>query len=101
MAKLSAINKNLKRKKMINQYNKKRTKLLSVVRSKDLSFEEKVQAMITLSELPRNSSPSRYRNRCMVSGRPRGYHGDFAMSRIALRELGSSGVIPGLVKSSW
>lgn len=101
MAKLSSINKNIRRQEMSVSYAARRKKLRDVVMSKETSFDEKIQATIKLSELPRNSSRTRVRNRCKVSGRPRGFHRKFAMSRIALRELGSLGLIPGLTKSSW
>ncbi len=101
MAKVSAVEKNKKRKRMVECLSKRRVKLKSLVMCKDVSFEEKIRAMITLSELPRNSAAVRVRNRCNVTGRPRAYYRKFGISRIALRELGSQGLIPGLVKSSW
>lgn len=101
MAKLSAINQNEKRRKLSVSYAPRRKALKGVVQSKTTSFEEKIEASIKLSELPRNGSQTRVRNRCKVSGRPRGFHRKFEMSRIALRELGSLGLIPGLTKSSW
>ena len=101
MAKLSSINQNKLRKKMSEIYFSKRCLLNEIVKNKETLFEDRLNAMIKLSELPRNSSRTRFRNRCLVSGRPRGFHRKFEMSRIALRELGSMGLIPGLVKSSW
>lgn len=101
MAKLSSINQNLKKKKLSVQYKDRRDVLRDIVNSKDADFDTRINAMVKLSELPRNSSRTRFRNRCEISGRPRGYHRKFSMSRIALRELGSVGLIPGLVKSSW
>ncbi len=101
MAKKSAINKNHKRQKLAAQYAAKRTKLKAIAMDENLSLEERFKARLKLAELPRNSAPSRVRNRCEVSGRPRGYYRKLKMSRIALRDFGSSGQIPGLVKSSW
>lgn len=101
MAKVSSVQKNLRRKKMVLGALSVRKKLKAIVKDKSVSIEEKIQASIRLSELPRNSSPTRVRNRCAVTGRPRGYHRKFGMSRIALRDLGASGLIPGLTKSSW
>lgn len=101
MARLSSINTNKRRLKMAQKYAARRQKLKDVIVNKDLSLDERIQATIKLSELPRNSSKTRYRNRCEVTGRPRGFYRKFKMSRIALRELGSLGLIPGLTKSSW
>ena len=101
MAKVSAVNKNNRRKKMINSQAKSRADLKKVAENEALPFEERFAAMIKLSEKPRNSSKVRYKNRCALTGRPRAYHGHFKMSRVCLRELGLAGLIPGLVKSSW
>lgn len=101
MAKKSAIEKNEKRRKMVAQYAARRAKLKALAMDEDLPLEERFQARLKLAELPRNSAPSRIRNRCEVTGRPRGYYRKMKMSRIALRELGSLGMVPGLVKSSW
>ena len=101
MAKKSAIEKNKKRQKLVEKYAAKRAELKAVARNEDLSLEERFKARLKLAELPRNSAPNRVRNRCEVTGRPRGYYRKLKMSRIALRELGSNGQIPGLVKSSW
>lgn len=101
MAKTSSIEKNNRRKKMAKSLAGKRAKLKAVARDQKLSLEERFAAQLKLAELPRNSSPSRIRNRCEVSGRPRGYYRKLRMSRIALRELGNHGQVPGLVKSSW
>ena len=101
MAKTSAIERNKKRRKMSARFAEKRAELKRVARDENLSLEERFQARMKLAELPRNSSPVRIRNRCEVSGRPRGYYRKLKMSRIALRELGSQGMVPGLVKSSW
>ncbi len=101
MAKVSAIDKNKKRKEKIERYSGKRAELKKEAEDTSLSPEVRVIAMIKLSELPRNSSKVRYRNRCAITGRPRGYHGFFGISRIMLKELASWGKIPGLKKSSW
>ena len=101
MAKKSAIEKNKKRQKLVEKYAAKRAELKAVAMNEGLSLEERFKARLKLAELPRNSAPNRVRNRCEVTGRPRGYYRKLKMSRIALRELGSNGQIPGLVKSSW
>ena len=101
MAKTSSIEKNNKRKKMAQQTAAKRPRLKAVARDQKLSLEERFAAQLKLAALPRNASPTRIRNRCEVSGRPRGYYRKLRMSRIALRELGNLGQVPGLVKSSW
>lgn len=101
MAKVSAFEKNAKRKRLIDGKSATRKKLKAIISSKTSSFEERFAAQIKLSELPRNSSPVRYRNRCEVTGRPRGFYRKFKLSRIMLREMGSNGMIPGLIKSSW
>jgi small subunit ribosomal protein S14 len=101
MAKTSSIEKNNKRKKMAQQTSAKRARLKAVARDQKLSLEERFAAQLKLAMLPRNSSPTRIRNRCEMSGRPRGYYRKLRLSRIALRELGNHGQIPGLVKSSW
>lgn len=86
---------------MADKAENRRRKLKEVIYDKNVDFETRIQAVIKLSEMPRNSSATRFRNRCEVSGRPRGFHRKFRMSRIAVRELGSLGLIPGLIKSSW
>ena len=101
MAKKSAVERNDKRKRMVEKYAAKREELKAIAMNEDLSLEERFKARLKLAELPRNSAPNRVRNRCEVAGRPRGYYRKLKMSRIALRELGSLGKIPGLVKSSW
>ncbi len=101
MAKKSAIEKNKRRRKLAKRHGNKRATLLAIARDRTLPPEERFQAYIKLAELPRNSAPTRIRNRCEVSGRPRGYYRKFQLSRIALRELASIGQIPGVVKSSW
>jgi small subunit ribosomal protein S14 len=101
MAKKSSINKNEHRRQLVARLAGKRKQLKADSRDESKTLEERFQAQLKLAELPRNSSAVRIRNRCEVSGRPRGYYRKLKMSRIALRELGSSGMIPGLVKSSW
>ena len=101
MAKQSAINNNGKKRKLVDQYAAKRAALKAIISNKSLPMEERFQAQLKLAQLPRNSSKVRIRNRCGVSGRPRGYYRKLNVSRIALRELGNEGLIPGLVKSSW
>ncbi|MGF1463184.1 MAG: 30S ribosomal protein S14 [Maricaulaceae bacterium] len=101
MAKVSAVERNNKRKRMAKAYAAKRETLKSVARDQSLPIEERIAAQLKLSELPRNAAPSRIRNRCEVSGRPRGYYRKLGMSRIALRELANQGLIPGMTKSSW
>jgi small subunit ribosomal protein S14 len=101
MAKTSSIEKNKLRRKLSKRYSAKRAALKALVKNQSLPLEERFKASMKLAELPRNASPTRIRNRCEVSGRPRGYYRKLKMSRIALRELGSLGQVPGLVKSSW
>jgi len=101
MAKKSSIEKNGRRRKLAKKYSNRRAKLKAIVRDKKLPVEDRFAASLKLAELPRNSSATRIRNRCELSGRPRAYYRKHKLSRIALRELGSKGLIPGLVKSSW
>jgi small subunit ribosomal protein S14 len=101
MAKTSSIEKNKRRRKRVARYAERRADLSLVARDPDLTLEERFQARLKLAELPRNSAAVRIRNRCEVTGRPRGFYRKLKVSRIALRELGSAGLIPGLVKSSW
>ena len=101
MAKTSAVLKNKKREKLIGLQSKKREELKIIANNKSLSFEERLEAQIKLSELSRNGSKVRYRNRCNLTGRPRGNFRKFGLSRIAVRDLAAWGQIPGLVKSSW
>ena len=101
MAKKSSIEKNNRRRKLAKKYSGRRTRLKAIVRDKSKPVEERFAASLKLAVLPRNGSATRVRNRCEVTGRPRGVYRKFKMSRIALRELGARGVIPGLVKSSW
>jgi small subunit ribosomal protein S14 len=101
MAKKSSIEKNNHRAQLVKQYAARRKKLKALAGDKAASTEDRFAARLKLAELPRNSSPSRIRNRCEISGRPRGFIGKMKMSRIAVRDLGARGLIPGLVKSSW
>jgi small subunit ribosomal protein S14 len=101
MAKKSAVNRNEKVRKLVKQYAAKRNALKAIANNESLPLEERFEARLKLAELPRNSSGTRVRNRCEVTGRPRGYYRKLKMSRISLRDLGSQGLIPGLVKSSW
>tara|TARA_B000000460_G_C21183955_1_gene250928 strand:- start:177 stop:482 length:306 start_codon:yes stop_codon:yes gene_type:complete len=101
MAKLSAIQRNLKRIRMEKKFSNKRKKLKAIVNNKKLPLAERFQAQLKLSKLPKNSSKIRIRNRCEITGRPHAVYRKLKISRIALRELASSGKIPGMVKSSW
>ena len=101
MAKKSAIQKNLKRMKMVNRYEKKRVMLKKIIMNKKLELAERFAAQLKLDKLPKNSSRVRIRNRCGVSGRPHGVYRKLKISRIALRDMASSGKIPGITKSSW
>jgi small subunit ribosomal protein S14 len=101
MAKTSSVEKNKHRRQMVARFASKRAELKRVSNDQSLTLEERFQARLKLAELPRNSSPVRIRNRCEISGRPRAYYRKLKMSRIALRDLASLGLIPGMVKSSW
>ena len=101
MAKLSSINKNNKRIKLADKFYKKREKLKKIVMDKKLPLEERFKAQQKLSKLPRNSAKNRVMNRCQITGRPHGVYRKLKISRIALRDLGLAGLIPGMTKSSW
>ena len=101
MAKASAVNKNNKRIKLSNKLFKKRQVLKKIIMDKKISLEERFKAQQKLSKLPRNSAKIRVMNRCQITGRPHGVYRKLKISRIALRQLGLQGKIPGLVKSSW
>jgi len=101
MAKTSMIERNKKRQRLAKKFNFRRTRLKELAADRSIPAEERFAARLKLAELPRNSSPTRSRNRCELSGRPRGYYRKLKMSRIALRDLASQGLIPGMVKSSW
>jgi small subunit ribosomal protein S14 len=101
MAKKSSIEKNERRRRLAKQYAERRKKLRAVATSKTVPQEERFASRLKLAELPRNSNPSRIRNRCELTGRSRGFYRKMKMSRIKLRELASQGLIPGMTKSSW
>ena len=101
MVKKSSIEKNNRRRRMVARFAGKRAELKRLANDESLTLEERFQARLKLAELPRNSAAVRVRNRCEISGRPRGVYRKLRISRIALRDLGSAGMIPGLVKSSW
>jgi len=101
MAKKSAIENNLRKQRMAKKFLARRKRLLTLANNEKLPMEERFEARIRLAALPRNGAAVRIRNRCEVTGRPRAYYRKMKMSRIALRDLGNKGLIPGLVKSSW
>jgi small subunit ribosomal protein S14 len=101
MAKTSSVERNEKRKRLAKQHAARRAKLKAIALDESLPPEERFRARIKLAAMPRNSSPTRYRNRCELTGRPRGFYRKLKVSRIALRDLASKGQIPGMVKSSW
>ena len=101
MAKLSSINKNNKRIKLSNRFFKKRQSLKKIIMDKKISLEERFKAQQKLSNLPRNSAKTRVMNRCKITGRPHGVYRKLKISRIALRDVGLHGLIPGMTKSSW
>ena len=101
MAKKSMVQRDVKRRRLAEKHQAKRDRLKALIKEESQPAEARFAAVMALAELPRNSSKTRIRNRCEVTGRPRGFYRKMKMSRIALRELGSQGKIPGLVKSSW
>ena len=101
MAKKSSIEKNKRRRKLVKQFTGRRQRLLAVANDESKSMEERFEARLRLAELPRNANPTRIRNRCEMTGRPRGVYRKFKLSRLALRQLASLGALPGVVKSSW
>jgi len=101
MAKTSSVEKNNRRRKLADRYAAKRKAQKAIVMDQKKPIEERFRAQLKLAALPRNSAKTRIRNRCEITGRPRAYYRKLKMSRIALRDLGSSGAVPGLVKSSW
>jgi small subunit ribosomal protein S14 len=101
MAKVSMIEREKKRQRLVAKYAEKRAKLKAIAIDEELPMEERFKARLKLAKLPRNSAPNRMRNRCLITGRPRSYYRKLKMSRIALRDLASHGEIPGMVKSSW
>ena len=101
MAKLSSINKNERRKKLAKKYAGRYAKLKAIANDESVDETERLMARLKLAEIPRNGNPTRIRNRCELTGRPRAYYRKFRLSRVMLRELGNKGLIPGLTKSSW
>jgi small subunit ribosomal protein S14 len=101
MTRLSLIQRNLKRVKLVNKFTKKRKMLKKIIMNKKTTPENRIDALNKLSKLPNNSSPCRLRNRCIITGRPRGVYRKFKLSRIAFRELANEGKLPGVTKSSW
>jgi len=101
MAKKSSIEKNNRRRRLTKKYSSRRARLRAIARDKNTPMEERFAATLKLAKLPRNSSATRVHNRCTITGRPKAYYRKLKMSRIALRDLGSKGLIPGLLKSSW
>ena len=101
MAKKSSVEKNRNRRKLVDRHAAKRAELRKLIRDRDREPEERFEATLMLAAMPRNSAKVRLRNRCALTGRPRGYYRKFGLSRVALRDLGSTGQIPGLVKASW
>jgi len=101
MAKAAMVQREVKRAKLVEKYAAKRAALKEIASNQDLPMEERFKARLKLAKLPRNSSSTRLHNRCQVTGRPKGYYRKLKVSRIALRQLASDGMIPGMVKSSW
>ena len=101
MAKKSSVENNNRRKELVKKFAGRRARLLEIANDNTQSMDERFLARLKLAELPRNSAPTRVRNRCEVTGRPRAFYRKLKMSRVALRELGNKGLVPGLVKSSW
>ena len=101
MAKVSMINREMKRQKLVQKFTKRRSELKEIVKNRELPMEERFKAQIKLAKLPPNSSPTRLHNRCKITGRPKAFYRKLQMSRIALRDLASRGEIPGMIKSSW
>ena len=101
MAKKSSVVKNIRRQKIVDRYANKRKELKAIIKSTKTSFEEKKLAFLKIEKMPKDSNPIRVRNRCNLTGRPRGYYRKFGLSRIALREMAHKGIIPGITKASW
>ncbi|HEX9389921.1 MAG TPA: 30S ribosomal protein S14 [Usitatibacteraceae bacterium] len=101
MAKLAVINRQAKREKMVKQFAAKREALMRLINDQSISEEDRYQARLKLQALPRNSSPTRLRNRCAITGRPRGVYSKFGLGRNKLREIAMRGEVPGMVKASW
>src|SRR6187401_3843759 len=101
MAKLSSINKNERRKKLVKKYAAKYARLKAIADDESLDEGERLIARLKLAEIPRNGNPTRVRNRCETTGRPRGYYRKFGLCRVELRDLANKGLVPGVTKSSW
>ncbi|MEJ8567463.1 30S ribosomal protein S14 [Elongatibacter sediminis] len=101
MAKKSMVNREKRRERLVKKYAEKRAELKAIISNPDADFDEKQEAMFRLQRLPRDSSPARQRNRCAISGRPRGFYRKFGLSRNKLREAAMRGDVPGLRKASW
>ncbi|MDD3798103.1 MAG: 30S ribosomal protein S14 [Novosphingobium sp.] len=101
MAKLSSINKNERRKKLVQKYAAKYAKLKAIADDQSADETERLMARLKMAEIPRNANPTRVRNRCATTGRPRGYYRKFGLCRVELRDLANKGLIPGVTKSSW
>jgi len=101
MAKVSAVQRDLKRRKMVKSKANKRAALKAIIKNKEVGMEDRFAAVLSLAELPKNSVPIRRRNRCALTGRPRSFHRKFRLSRIAIRDLASRGELPGITKASW
>ena len=101
MAKKSSIVKNIRRQKIVDRYFNKRKELKAIIKSPKTGYEEKRLAFIKLEKMPKDSNPIRVRNRCNLTGRPRGYYRKFGLSRIAFREMANKGIVPGVTKASW
>tara|TARA_A100000171_G_C2003039_1_gene82739 strand:+ start:200 stop:505 length:306 start_codon:yes stop_codon:yes gene_type:complete len=101
MAKVSAVQRDLKRRKLVKQTANRRATLKAIIKNQELPMEERFQAVLKLADMPRNGAKNRVRNRCALTGRPRGHHRKFNISRVALRELALKGELPGVTKSSW
>ena len=101
MAKLSSVNKNERRKKLVQKYAAKYAKLKAIAVDQSADETDRLMARLKMAEIPRNANPTRVRNRCATTGRPRGYYRKFGLCRIELRNLGNKGLIPGMTKSSW
>ena len=101
MAKKSSVVKNIRRQKIVDRYANKRKELKAIIKSTKTSFEEKKLAFLKIEKMPKDSNPIRVRNRCNLTGRPRGYYRKFGLSRIAFREMANKGIVPGVTKASW
>ncbi|WP_033074345.1 30S ribosomal protein S14 [Sphingopyxis sp. MWB1] len=101
MAKLSSVNKNERRKRLVKKYAGRYAKLKAIAADTSLDDSERLIARLKMAEIPRNANPTRIRNRCELTGRPRAYYRKFRLCRVQLRDLANKGLIPGVVKSSW